>query len=60
MDVWKLGLVALQAAPTYVTVAGAQWLCLLPHRWETKALLRANLYHLLINNQRSAIIIKNK
>jgi hypothetical protein len=45
-----------QAAPTCVTVAGAQWLWLPPHRWKGNALLRAKLNLSKINNQASAIV----
>jgi hypothetical protein len=48
----KQGLVA----PMSVIVAGAQWLCLVPHRWWRKALLQAKLNHMMINNQGSATV----
>jgi hypothetical protein len=34
MDPSKQSRVALQAAPTCVTVTGDQWLCLVTHRWQ--------------------------
>jgi hypothetical protein len=48
---WKQRLVAPQAVPTCVTETGAQWLCIVPHRCQRKALSRAKLYHVMINNQ---------
>jgi hypothetical protein len=51
---WKHHLVMPQAVPMRVTLAGAQWLCLVPQRWQRKALLWAKLYHLMITNQGSA------
>jgi hypothetical protein len=48
--------VATEAAPICVTVAGSWWQCLVPHRWQNKALLQAKLYD-MINNQGSATVL---
>jgi hypothetical protein len=51
-----IAIVASQAAPTVVTVDGAQWLCLVLHRWQRKSLLWAKLCRMIINNQGSATV----
>jgi hypothetical protein len=49
--------VAPKAAPKCVTVAGAQWWCLVPRRWHRRALWRAILYD-VINNMVSEIVLQ--
>jgi len=47
MVLWKLGLVALQAAGTEILVVGglAQWLCVKDYRWQRKSLLHIVASH---------------
>jgi hypothetical protein len=49
------GVVAPQAAPTCVTVAGVQWLYAIVHRWQEKLLLRSKLFDTMINNEGSVL-----
>jgi hypothetical protein len=50
------GIVVPLAANICVTVRDAQWLSVIIHRWQRKALLRAKFYLRMLNNQGSATV----